>query len=136
MAITTFYQQEILRSHGAQIDPKDEQIPFNKFKCQRCFLILDMKDLGGEVCPVCHDTASLKKMCRLDHDQCTHEVLGGVAMCDLCGEPVCPECGCHDVEQISRVTGYLQATSGWNAGKMQELKDRRRYNILGDTKTC
>ena len=41
----------------------------------------------------------------------------------------CPECGSHDVVQISRVTGYLQEVSGWNAGKQQELKDRARYTV-------
>jgi anaerobic ribonucleoside-triphosphate reductase len=46
----------------------------------------------------------------------------------MCGEAVCPECGSHDVTQISRVTGYLQDVSGWNAGKQQELKDRTHYN--------
>ena len=39
-----------------------------------------------------------------------------------------PGCGSHDVTQISRVTGYLQEVSGWNAGKQQELKDRQRYD--------
>ena len=47
----------------------------------------------------------------------------------LCGKPVCPECGSHDVVQVSRVTGYLQDVSGWNAGKQQELKDRTRYSV-------
>jgi anaerobic ribonucleoside-triphosphate reductase len=42
---------------------------------------------------------------------------------------VCPECGSHDVTQISRVTGYLQDVSGWNASKQQELKDRMRYSV-------
>ena len=37
--------------------------------------------------------------------------------------------GSHDVVQISRVTGYLQDVSGWNAGKQQELKDRVRYSV-------
>jgi len=27
------------------------------------------------------------------------------------------------------VTGYLQEVSGWNAGKQQELKDRKRYTV-------
>jgi anaerobic ribonucleoside-triphosphate reductase len=31
--------------------------------------------------------------------------------------------------QVSRVTGYLQDVSGWNAGKRQELKDRMRYSV-------
>ncbi|RLG23958.1 oxidoreductase, partial [Methanosarcinales archaeon] len=28
-----------------------------------------------------------------------------------------------------RVTGYVQAVSGWNESKKQELKDRQRYNM-------
>ncbi|MEA1943949.1 MAG: anaerobic ribonucleoside-triphosphate reductase [Euryarchaeota archaeon] len=39
----------------------------------------------------------------------------------------CPNCGSTNVEQLSRVTGYLQAVSGWNAAKRQELEDRKRY---------
>ena len=39
----------------------------------------------------------------------------------------CPNCGSENVEHLSRVTGYIQAVSGWNNGKKQELKDRMRY---------
>jgi anaerobic ribonucleoside-triphosphate reductase len=42
----------------------------------------------------------------------------------------CPNCGSSDVDHISRITGYLQAVSGWNNAKKQELLDRRRYNDL------
>jgi ribonucleoside-triphosphate reductase len=42
----------------------------------------------------------------------------------------CPGCGSKDVDHISRITGYLQAVSGWNSAKRQELKDRKRYNEL------
>jgi len=42
----------------------------------------------------------------------------------------CPRCGSENVEQMSRVTGYIQAVSGWNAAKKQELKDRKRYSEL------
>ena len=42
----------------------------------------------------------------------------------------CPSCGSDDVDHISRITGYLQAVSGWNSAKRQELKDRKRYNEL------
>ncbi|OYV12082.1 MAG: ribonucleoside-triphosphate reductase [Methanosaeta sp. NSM2] len=42
----------------------------------------------------------------------------------------CPSCGSEDVDHISRITGYLQAVSGWNSAKRQELKDRKRYNQL------
>jgi ribonucleoside-triphosphate reductase len=41
----------------------------------------------------------------------------------------CENCGSDNVEQLSRVTGYIQAVGGWNAAKKQELKDRQRYPI-------
>ena len=41
----------------------------------------------------------------------------------------CPNCGSENVEHLSRVTGYVQAVSGWNESKKQELKDRQRYNV-------
>lgn len=47
----------------------------------------------------------------------------------------CPTCGeSEDVEWYDRITGYVQqvgraksASGGWNAGKRQELVDRRRF---------
>ncbi|WP_348304728.1 anaerobic ribonucleoside-triphosphate reductase [Methanothrix sp.] len=45
-------------------------------------------------------------------------------------EDKCPNCGSENVDHISRITGYLQAVSGWNSAKRQELKDRKRYNEL------
>jgi len=41
----------------------------------------------------------------------------------------CPKCGSDKVQHLSRITGYLQAVEGWNAGKRQELKDRKRVEI-------
>ena len=68
-------------------------------------------------------------MCPLDHCHCSHEVITVLAHCPLCGEPICPGCGSHDVSQVSRVTGYLSDVGGWNNSKRQELKDRTRYTI-------
>jgi ribonucleoside-triphosphate reductase len=42
----------------------------------------------------------------------------------------CPVCNSHELDHISRITGYLQAVSGWNTAKKQELKDRKKYNDL------
>ncbi len=39
----------------------------------------------------------------------------------------CEKCGSKNLDYISRITGYLQAVSGWNEGKKQELLDRVRY---------
>ncbi|MHC1593135.1 MAG: anaerobic ribonucleoside-triphosphate reductase [Methermicoccaceae archaeon] len=55
--------------------------------------------------------------------------IGTVAYCPVCGNPYCPGCGNHHVLQLSRITGYIQDVSGWNAAKKQELKDRKRYSI-------
>ncbi|TAJ45366.1 oxidoreductase [Methanofollis fontis] len=102
-----------------------EDIPVEerRYKCHTCNHVVD-----ATPCPVCGET-ELEIMCPLDHTHCSHEVVSGIEYCPLCGAAVCPECGCHDVSQISRVTGYLQDVSGWNAGKQQELKDRVRYTV-------
>jgi len=102
-----------------------EEIPEKerRYKCHTCHLIVDESP-----CPNCGET-HLAIMCPLDHCHCSHEMISGIEYCPLCSQPVCPECGSHDVVQISRVTGYLQDVSGWNAGKQQELKDRVRYSV-------
>jgi hypothetical protein len=102
-----------------------EDIPVaeRRYKCHTCHLIVDTTP-----CPQCGDE-HLVILCPLDHCHCSHDIISGIEYCPLCGEAVCPECGSHDVVQISRVTGYLQEVSGWNAGKQQELKDRTRYTV-------
>ncbi|MBW6470619.1 MAG: anaerobic ribonucleoside-triphosphate reductase [Methanosarcinaceae archaeon] len=45
----------------------------------------------------------------------------------------CSNCGSDNIEHLSRVTGYIQAVNGWNAGKKQELKDRMRYSAADMT---
>ena len=40
----------------------------------------------------------------------------------------CLSCDSTNVFGISRITGYIQSTENWNAGKKQELKDRRRIS--------
>lgn len=44
----------------------------------------------------------------------------------------CPSCGSTHVEWWSRITGYYQNVSGWNKGKLAELRDRRRYGVGED----
>lgn len=39
----------------------------------------------------------------------------------------CPNCGSENMEWWSRITGYYQNISGWNKGKIAELRDRQRY---------
>ena len=42
----------------------------------------------------------------------------------------CPHCSGETI-RWSRITGYYQAISAWNPGKISELHDRKRYDVLG-----
>ena len=52
--------------------------------------------------------------------------------CLDCGQTVrglhatCPKCGSGHIEGITRVTGFFSKISGWNKGKIAELRDRMR----------
>lgn len=59
--------------------------------------------------------------------KCNKEMVPNTAKCPVCGSQVCPDCMNHNVDIISRVTGYLSTVSGWNAAKKQEFEDRQRY---------
>ena len=61
--------------------------------------------------------------------KCHRELVPNTAACPLCGNPVCPDCMNHVVDQLSRITGYMQAVSGWNEAKKQEFEDRTRYEL-------
>jgi hypothetical protein len=107
------------------------RIPLEKkrFKCFDCNHIIGAMDIvEKDTCPVCGKT-NLVEMCPLDHCHCNcngGKPIIGIEYCPVCGDPICPECGTHDVSQISRVTGYLQDVNGFNEGKRQELRDRHR----------
>ncbi|MDI6718995.1 MAG: anaerobic ribonucleoside-triphosphate reductase [Methanomicrobiales archaeon] len=102
---------------------KEIPVEERRYKCYSCHHVVDRIP-----CPECGEV-SLEIMCPLDHCECSHDIVTGIEYCPLCGAAVCPSCGSHDVVQISRVTGYMQDVSGWNAGKQQELKDRVRYTV-------
>jgi hypothetical protein len=108
-----------------ELVPKSERW----YKCFTCHTAFPAPE-GELKCPGCGEI-HIVQACPLEHCRCKHEVEIGNVYCPLCGEAVCPACGSHDVVQISRVTGYLQDVSGWNAGKRQELKDRVRYDVGG-----
>jgi anaerobic ribonucleoside-triphosphate reductase len=44
-------------------------------------------------------------------------------------QEICPYCGSEEVEGISRITHYFSKISGWNKGKLAELRDRKRNTI-------
>ena len=105
-----------------------------QYKCVDCFLgYIDARSIkvhtaDGPACPECGNI--LVKHCERDVPcHCAKTIHESVKFCDVCGHVVCPECGCHDVEAISRITGYLNAVEGFNNAKKQELKDRQRYTI-------
>ncbi|MEM3396421.1 MAG: anaerobic ribonucleoside-triphosphate reductase [Thermoplasmata archaeon] len=56
--------------------------------------------------------------------------------CLACGKThrglseTCPSCGSTNVEGITRVTGFFSKISGWNKGKIGELKERYRVSAL------
>ncbi|MHC1625257.1 MAG: anaerobic ribonucleoside-triphosphate reductase [Methermicoccaceae archaeon] len=78
------------------------------------------KEFTKENCPV-------RNYARV-HGSCM-KPQSGIAVCPVCGEFYCEECGSHQVIPISRITGYLQDVSGWNAGKREELMERKRFMI-------
>ena len=102
-----------------------------QYKCVDCFLgYVEEEYVKEGKCPECGST-NLEKHCELDRPcRCAKGIHETVKFCEKCGEPVCPGCGCHDVEAVTRITGYLNAISGFNAGKRQEVKDRVHYNAL------
>jgi len=80
----------------------------------------DLVGIDPRQCPV-HQYALEKGRCL--------GTSGHTEQCPVCDNAMCPTCGSHCVDQISRVTGYMQAVSGWNAAKKQEYIDRKRHNI-------
>jgi anaerobic ribonucleoside-triphosphate reductase len=54
--------------------------------------------------------------------------------CNACGKitrglkEACPHCQSDNIEGITRITGYFSRVTGWNKGKVGELKDRFRNN--------
>ncbi|MDD1766676.1 MAG: anaerobic ribonucleoside-triphosphate reductase [Candidatus Methanomethyliaceae archaeon] len=58
-----------------------------------------------------------------------------ITMCMSCGyvggglNTKCPVCGGDSLKHYSRITGYYQDVSSWNAAKRQELKERYRVRI-------
>ena len=120
------------------------------YKCHNCKLVFDIHRSDMPMLVIFgkqEDTKCIKcgmsgveLMCKVDvysvHLKLNNivscrrdEMISGVDMCPVCGRVMCPECYNHDCISLSRVTGYIQSVDGWNEGKKQELKDRKRYTI-------
>ena len=129
-----------------------KELPENEslFKCYHCRTIFDIYQEGklpvllalinkeDVRCTKCGmDGAEL--MCKIDAYSTYLKIKGfncrqgiimnGTDICPICKTSMCPECGNHSVISLSRVTGYIQDTSGWNEAKKQELIDRKRYQM-------
>jgi hypothetical protein len=120
----------------------DENDSGKRLKCPACYAVAypsEVTNYGGKdgKAPMCNDCGlEMYPLCPNDHKcECLSSVHSGVKYCPVCGEATCPDCGAHDVTQISRVTGYLQDVSGWNRAKQQELKDRHRVQIVDGIST-
>lgn len=99
----------------------------SRYKCISCKLILDAEFVTDCKCPECGK--DVIEMCENDTGSCDHGVVGGIKVCEECGEFMCPICGAHDVSPISRVTGYYSPVDAWCTSKKQELIDRTRYSV-------
>lgn len=99
-----------------------------RYACNLCFIVCNDEDLDNDGnCPLCHEP--VKKMCSRGPIRCEHDIVEGIAYCPDCGAAMCPKCECHNVSQVSRVTGYLADVAGWNEAKKQELKDRVKWEL-------
>ena len=74
-----------------------------------------------KICPVHEYAGLINKPCK--------KAVATIKSCPVCDKPMCPDCGNHNVSQLSRVTGYIGDVGGWNNAKKQELKDRKRYDL-------
>jgi hypothetical protein len=97
------------------------------FRCNLCKLSIPDDMVIDERCPECGNP--VKRACELDVPECSHGIIPKVVTCPKCGEFMCPECGCHDVEVLSRTTGYYAPVSSFGSGKQQEFRDRKRYEV-------
>lgn len=124
----TEHQKELIQKYRGDTPCREnlDKVPESErnYICTICSKVFS----GNKgTCPDCH-TSHTQVMCPLDHADCTHEIVAGIATCPVCGSFICPECGSHDVTALSRVTGYMSDAANWNAGKKQELADRTRYH--------
>jgi hypothetical protein len=120
------------------------------YKCNHCRYIFNINQTGMTnilvilssnwvaFCPICkrNDSELLCKVFaysiwqKIKGKKCrTGEIIAGTEICPICNKPICPSCHNHSVVSLSRVTGYVSDTGGWNKAKKQELLDRQHYNI-------
>jgi ribonucleoside-triphosphate reductase len=88
----------------------------------------------GEASPDAEALAKLNQRIAMNTQLGYYSYTRDLSVCKRCHHTagglleVCPNCGHTDIDWFSRITGYYQNVSGWNAGKREELK--RRYRVL------
>lgn len=97
-----------------------------RYKCPICM----RAGFTEKKCPNCGEETALIIMCPVDHCDCHHLITEKLSYCPICGQPMCPVCGTHDVFQLTRITGYINDIGGFNNAKAQEVKDRVRSNVI------
>lgn len=128
--ICVFVSADIKRFKGIETPLP---FPMTNYSCNQCKTIIPQNQVaieinGGNIeiphCPDCGSQVVL--MCERDHlCRCRDSIFPTVFICHICGKPTC-QCGAHDVEVVSRITGYMSSLSGWNKAKVAEFHDRVR----------
>lgn len=132
--VPVYYTNGFMVNHGANV-PLQQKISIE----ERPFRLLSGGDIVniflGERCPDTNILYSLIRDIAMTSNIGYWCITVDLTLCNNCFESMsgrhdkCLKCGSMNVEQFSRITGYYQAVSGWNAGKVQELNDRHHYDI-------
>ena len=93
----------------------------------------------GERMPNWQSTAKLVRTIAENHKLPYFTISPTYSVCSEHGylvgnQTVCPTCG-KETEVYSRITGYYRPVKNWNAGKSQEFKERKTYNIEKSVET-
>lgn len=88
----------------------------------------------GEKLPSWQSAANLVKTIAENYHLPYYTLSPTYSICEnhgyLSGEQfTCPECG-QATEVYSRITGYYRPVANWNAGKTQEYKERKLYDLI------
>ncbi|MFW9831467.1 MAG: anaerobic ribonucleoside-triphosphate reductase [Candidatus Thorarchaeota archaeon] len=87
----------------------------------------------GEIAPDPEALAKLNQRIAMNTQLGYYSYTRDLSVCKQCHHTagglieVCPLCGNTKLDWFSRITGYYQNVSGWNAGKREELKRRYRH---------
>lgn len=99
------------QSHEPMTHEESMNLPFSQYftRCQDWLnKFNDGKPIKTDKDHICPIAAWVNH----NHGACGKDLVGGIKQCEICGEPICPDCSNHGVTQLSRVTGYIQDVAG------------------------